>query len=93
MVGYQIPPQLFKLRLYISTIFMHVSVTCDVVQSFTYSSWCTYLLLSIHKTCLLSECYFCITCICHFQSITFVLYIVSVLVGSDINIYALQLRT
>ena len=26
VVGYQIPPQLFKLRLYISTIFMHACV-------------------------------------------------------------------
>ena len=34
VVGYQIPPKLFKLRIYISTIFMHVSATCDVVQAF-----------------------------------------------------------
>ena len=82
----KIPPQLFKLRLCIPVIFMHVSGTCDVVQSFTY---CSYILvlkvgvhinlfLSIHKIFLLRECYFCITCICHFQSITFVVYIVSV---------------
>ena len=80
---------------------MHVSGTCDVVQSFTYCSYILVLkvgahinlLLSIHKIFLLSECYFCITCICHFQSITFVVYIVSVLVGSDVNIYAMQLCT
>ena len=105
VVDYQIPPQLFKLRLYMPIIFMHmhVSGTCDVVQSYTYCSYILvlkvgahiYLLLSIHKIFLLSECYFCITCICHFQSITFVVYIVSVLVGSDVNIiiYALQLHT
>ena len=35
VVGYQISPQLFKFWLYISTIFMRVSGTCDVVQSCT----------------------------------------------------------
>ena len=36
VVGYQIPPQLFKLRLYISTIFMHMSGTCDVRSTIIY---------------------------------------------------------
>ena len=36
VVGYQIPPQLFKLWLCIPIIFIHVSGTCDVVQSFMY---------------------------------------------------------
>ena len=100
VVGYQIPPQLFKLRLCIPIIFMHVSGTCDVVQSFSYILVLKVgvpinLLLSrsVHKIFLLRECYCCITCICHFQPITFVVYIVSVLIGSDVNIYALQLRT
>ena len=42
MAGYQIPPQLFKLWLYIPTNLIHVSGTCDVVQSFTY---CSYILV------------------------------------------------
>ena len=36
VVAYQIPPQFFKLRLYISTIFMHVSGTCDVRSTIIY---------------------------------------------------------
>ena len=66
VVGYQISPQLFKLRLCIPIVFMHVSGTCDVVQSFTYCSYILVLkvgvpinlLLSIHKIFLLRECYF-----------------------------------
>ena len=55
-VGYQIPPQLFKLQLYISTIFMHmhVSGTCDVVQLFTYCRYILVLKVGVHRNLLLS---------------------------------------